>query len=406
MEADRPSHGDPRATHRALQTADGARAGLAPGGDGHRTGAALPGQARDRRRHHRSRPARAHDHRRPLHLHRHAEPRDERCADVLHRLDGRAHSRRPAQHALPPPAAALARLLRAQPRGRDHQPADERRRGARPARDRRRDDARPEHALPDRHVGHPLPPRLAPRAGHAHGAAVHVPGDRVLPDLLRAGVSRSPRAARPRDGHARRGHQRHARRPGVPPRAREREELPCRERPLPRGEPADGPAQRPLLPGRGLPLGGGDRDRARLRRPPRLQRRPHRRNALRVRPLPVELLRPRAAALAALQHVPVGCRRSGQHHERHGRGARGARQGRRDGARPHRGRRRLRKRALRLRGRAGGAARDRPRGARRARPSRSSATPARASRRSRSSWRASTIRARGDSRSTASTSAT
>ena len=84
-------------------------------------------------------------------------------------------------------------------------------------------------------------------------------------------------------------------------------------------------------------------------------------NAVRVRPLPVELLRPRAAALAALQHVPLGRRRAGQDHERHGRGARGARQGRSEGARPHRGRRRLRGRALRLRGRAGGAARHRPR---------------------------------------------
>ncbi len=39
--------------------------------------------------------------------HRHA--RDELGADVLHRLDGRADPRRPAQPALPPPAAALAR---------------------------------------------------------------------------------------------------------------------------------------------------------------------------------------------------------------------------------------------------------------------------------------------------------
>ena len=53
-------------------------------------------------------------------------------------------------HALPPSAAALARLLRAEPRRRDHQPAHERRRGARPARHRRRHVARAEHADPRR----------------------------------------------------------------------------------------------------------------------------------------------------------------------------------------------------------------------------------------------------------------
>jgi len=41
--------------------------------------------------------------------------------------------RRPPAPPLRAPAAALTRLLRAQPRRRDHQPADERRRGDRPA---------------------------------------------------------------------------------------------------------------------------------------------------------------------------------------------------------------------------------------------------------------------------------
>ena len=44
------------------------------------------------------------------------EPRDERRADVLHRLDGRADPGRPAEQ-LPAPAAAVARLLRTEPRG-------------------------------------------------------------------------------------------------------------------------------------------------------------------------------------------------------------------------------------------------------------------------------------------------
>ena len=197
---------------------------------------------------------------------------DERRADVLHGLDGRADPRRPAQHALPPPAAAVARLLRAQPRGRHHQPAHERRRGARPARDRRRDDARPEHALPARHGGHPLLPRLAARARDADGDAAHVRRDGVLPRLLGPRLPRRAGAARPRDGDARRGHQRHARRPGVPPRADERAELPRGQRPLPRGEPADGRPERALLPVRRLPLGARDGDRPRLRRLSRLRR--------------------------------------------------------------------------------------------------------------------------------------
>ena len=47
------------------------------------------------------------------------------------------------------------------------------------------------------------------------------------------------------------------------------------------------------------------------------------RHAVRVHRLPGELLRPGAAALAALQHVPRRGRRARQDHRRHGRGARG-----------------------------------------------------------------------------------
>jgi len=76
---------------------------------------------------------------------------------------GERMPRRPAQPALPPPAAALARVLRAAPRRGDHQPPDERRRGARPARDRRHHVARAELADARRHGRHPLLPdwRLA-----------------------------------------------------------------------------------------------------------------------------------------------------------------------------------------------------------------------------------------------------
>ena len=87
------------------------------------------------------------------------------------RLGRRAGPRRPAQPALRASRAALARVLRAQPRRRDHQPDHERRRGARPARHRRRHEPDPEHAPALRHGRRPLPPRLAPRARDADGPA-------------------------------------------------------------------------------------------------------------------------------------------------------------------------------------------------------------------------------------------
>ncbi len=84
--------------------------------------------------------------------------------DLLHRLDRRAHAGRSPERPLPSPAAAVPRLLRAKPRRRDHQPPDERRRGARPARHRRRQLADPEHAHAGRHRGLAVLPRLAARA--------------------------------------------------------------------------------------------------------------------------------------------------------------------------------------------------------------------------------------------------
>ena len=132
-------------------------------------------------------------------------------ADLLHRLDGRADARRPPQPSLPPSAAAVARLLRAKPCGRDHQPPDERRRGARPARHRRRHLARAEHPDARRHGGDPLLPRLAARARHADGDAGHGVGDRMVPQALGPRLPRRARDARRRHRDARRGHRRHAR---------------------------------------------------------------------------------------------------------------------------------------------------------------------------------------------------
>ena len=96
-----------------------------------------------------------------------AELGDELRADLPHGLGRRAHPGRPAHRALPPSPAALPRFLRAHPRGRDHQPADERRRGDRPARHGRRHEPRPEQPHADRHGDPPLRPRLAARARDA-----------------------------------------------------------------------------------------------------------------------------------------------------------------------------------------------------------------------------------------------
>ena len=82
------------------------------------------------------------------------------------------------------------------------------------------------------------------------------------------------------------------------------------------------------------------------------------RHAARLHALPLELLRPGPAALAALQHVPLRDGRAGQDHRRARRGARGRRRGR--GARSCRGSTghvRFEARPLRLRRGAGGAAR-------------------------------------------------
>ena len=68
--------------------------------------------------------------------------------DLLDGLGRRADARGSPKPPVPPPAAALARLLRAQPRRCPDQPADERRRSTRPARHRRLHLADPEHAHP------------------------------------------------------------------------------------------------------------------------------------------------------------------------------------------------------------------------------------------------------------------
>ena len=159
-------------------------------------------------------------------------------ADLLHGLGRGAHACRPAEPPLPPPAAAVARLLRAQPRRCPDQPPDERRRGPRPARHRRRHLADPEHAHAHRRRRDPVHPLVEARARDtdrdpgAHGR------DGDLPQEVGALVPARPRDAEPGHGDARRGHRRHARAAGVHARAGRAGELPAGRRGVPRAATA------------------------------------------------------------------------------------------------------------------------------------------------------------------------
>ena len=236
--------------------------------------------------------------------------------------------------------------------------------------------------LLDRDRGRALRARLAARARDARRLPADGAADGVVPGPLEPRLPPRARAHRPRHGDVRGGHLRDARRAVVRPRAAQSDELPRHQHALQGRELRDGRAQRPLLPGRRLPLLARDRDRARLRRLPAPPRSGLGRHAARLLPLPGELLRSGAAALAALQHVPLG---HGRARQDHGGARRGARDRRRAGgvrAAADRRPRPLRGRPVRLREAARGAARDL---ARRARPGprwRSSGRRAPASRRS------------------------
>ena len=206
---------DARAAHRSLQVADDSLHRLAPRCDRHRARAALPREIRPRRRGPAAGPDEALVDRRGLPRRRARELGHELLADVPHGLGRRAHPRRSAQQALPPPPAALARFLRTDARRRDHQPPHERRRGPRPARHGRCHEPRPELAHARRDGDPPLRPRLAARARDAD----RDPGDERrhgdLPQTLGACIPRRPRKARARHRHARGGHRGHAGRAGV-----------------------------------------------------------------------------------------------------------------------------------------------------------------------------------------------
>ena len=139
--------------------------------------------------------------------------------------------------------------------------------------------------------------------------------------------------------------------------------LPRGRRDLPDQEPRDGRPERALLPVRRPALVDRDRDHPRLRRLPRLRRADDDRRPHRLPRLLGELLRPGAAALAALQHLPDRGRGARQDHGGARRGARASTDA--PGARRARARRAARCASAtstsRYEPRRRGAARDRPR---------------------------------------------
>src|SRR6266480_1295365 len=142
-----------------------------------------------------------------------------------------------------------------------------------------------------------------------------------VPDLLLARLCGGARAARARDCDAGRGHRGHADRASLHARGSKHRQLPRGRGALPRREHADGRPERRLLPVRRPRLDRRTRRGARLRRSPLLPGRSDARNPVRLPALRPELLRPGAAALAALQHVPLRDGGARQDHGRLGRGA-------------------------------------------------------------------------------------
>ena len=201
-----PAHAGPAG--RSVQAPDGARTGIAAHSDADGPHSSVLGEGRHRPRHLQRRPRCAQPGRAALPGRRDRKLGRNLRADLLHRLDRRTDPRRPAHFALPAPATPVAGLLRAESHRRHHQPADERRRGTRPARHRGRNRARQEHALADRLGRHSLLPRLAARSRGPRCPARDGGRHRALPLPLRPCLPGRARAPRASHGDARRGHRR------------------------------------------------------------------------------------------------------------------------------------------------------------------------------------------------------
>ena len=301
-----PQAAAPAALLPALHGA-GAHHGRADAG-GHRL---RPGRAgarpvRDRPRHHRARQGRAGAVGGRLRGHRPGRLAGRLLPDLPLELGRRAGAAGPAHRHLPPPDAPRAGLPRAHPHRAHRQPPDQRHRGARPARDRRRHLAGGQRAHLPRRGGDPV--HLRRRAGPADLRDLPAAGhrDRALPRLLDPGLPAHPRARRRRALHAAGDPLGHPRGAGLRPRGAHQEALPRGQRGVPRGQHVHDPPLGDLLPGGRVPVGHRDRDHPVLRRHPGARPGHEHRRDGGLHRLPVELLRPDPAALAALQHLPVG----------------------------------------------------------------------------------------------------
>ena len=245
-------------------------------------------------------------------------------ADLPHGLGRRADPRRPAQPALPPPAAALARLLQRNRAGviisrltNDVEALDQLVTDGVTSLD-------PEHAHARRHRGAPLRARLAARARDAAGHPAAGRRDGALPQALGARLPRRARdasalvtATLAEDISGMRVLQ-----------AFTRERAASRELPAGRRSATalrnmqtvvqNGallPVRRPALVGRDSPSCSATAATSYFDGQTTIG------IAGRLHRLRDELLRPGAAALAALQHVPVGHGGAGQDHRGARRGA-------------------------------------------------------------------------------------
>ncbi len=357
----------------------------------------LPDQGRHRQRHQPERPHRPQLGHRRVHRRQRDQPGRELPADLPDELGRRARHLRPPARPFRAHPEALPGLLQPSEDGLDRESPDQRHRRPRPARHRRRHVPGDELAHLRRRHRLPLHPRLAPRTRDARHHALPDRRDTGLPRAVGALVRAGPQPHRRRERAPAGIDLRGARPQGLPARAeRLRAARHCQRR-LSRRQLPDGGAERPLLPLRRVHVGERPGDRPLVRRVACDRRSTPGRRPGRVHRLPVELLRPTAAALAALQHLPVVDGRGAEdlHGARHR--ARHAGRARRGGAAGGGREGRVPRRHVRLRRRAAGAARHRLRAAVRQRRSPSSGRPGRASRPSSSCLPASTTPPRAPS---------
>ena len=228
----------------------------------------------------------------------------------------------PAPHALRSPAEAVVRLLLAPQDRRARLAPDQRCRGARPARQQRRDDALPVGRHADRDGRDPAVAERSAGARLLRGLPDRRAGELHLPRDLNRRLPRDARTNRRRHGVPAGDDLRRLGRPRVRPRRTPRRRVHRALGNQPRRQHALGLPERCLLPGDRVPLGDLDGRDPPVRWLPRDRRQHRGRRARAVRRLHAELLRSDPAALAALHDLPIRHGRARQDLRPAGRGAR------------------------------------------------------------------------------------